>query len=105
MMCQLCHQDEQWHREHHPKHAFVGPEDDPVLSVDPGPKMPSVSMRGDPVLRLALVKAGLIEEGQIQEAEFWVREAAEQGAGVVVEEGEFKLLSVNEWISRMAART
>lgn len=103
MICQLCHQTEEWHREHHPKHAFVGPDDDPRLHEDPGPEKPSVSMRGDPVLRLALVKAGVIEEGQISEAEFWVREAAAAGSAVVIEDGGFKLLTLEEWITRAAA--
>jgi hypothetical protein len=105
MMCQLCHQDGEWHRTHHPKHAFVGPDDDPVLieALVQSPP-PSNSMRGDPVLRLALVKAGLLLDEQIFEAEVWVREAASAGGAVVVENGEFKLLSVDEWISRVAAR-
>lgn len=104
MICQLCHQDDQWHREHKPKHAFVGPDDDPILLADPGPVVPPTTQRGDPVLRLALVKSGALTDHQIFEAEIWIREAAETGKAVVVEDGVFKLLDVDEWISRMASR-
>ena len=61
-----------------------------------------MSMRGDPVLRLALIKAGVITELNLAESETWLRTAAEQGMAVVLEEGEFHLVSIEDWIKHMA---
>jgi hypothetical protein len=66
------------------------------------PTPPVNSVRGDPVLRLALVKAKVLEEGQIFEAEVLIRTAAEEGLAVVVVDGQFKLLSIEEWIMHTA---
>lgn len=101
-LCQICHRDEEWHRIHRPRHAFVGPDDDPRLRLDT-PTPPDMSVRGDPVLRLAMVKAGVLTDMQIFEAEVWVRQAAERGMAVVVDNGEFKLLTIEEWITWTAA--
>lgn len=102
VLCQLCHQDDQWHREHKPKHKFVGPDDDPRLVMDVPPQ-PDRSVRGDPVLRLALVKAGVVTDGDIMEAEILIRTAAEEGMAVVVEDGQYRLLSIEDWILHTAA--
>jgi hypothetical protein len=100
-LCQICQQPWEWHEQHHPRHQFIGSEDDPRLGLAQVPT-PSNSMRGDPVLRLALIKAGVISEVNISEAEVWVREAAATGQAVVVDSGEFKLVSIEEWIKALA---
>jgi len=101
MICQICHQPWEWHQSHKPRHEFVGTGDDPRLGQAQAPAAPSTSMRGDPVLRLALVKAGVISEADIAEAEVWVREAASSGQAVVVDGGQYGLVSVEDWIKRL----
>jgi hypothetical protein len=102
-VCIVCLQTKEWHRVHHPKHKFVSEGEEPKLEEEQAPTSPSNSMRGDPVLRLALIRAGVIDEAQVAEAEIWVREAAAQGGAVTIENGEYKLLTIEEWIGRMAA--
>jgi hypothetical protein len=56
----------------------------------------------DPVLRLTLIKLGVLTEADLSEAEVWIRQAADQGLAVSVADGEFVLLSIEEWIARLA---
>lgn len=100
--CQVCHMTREWHEQHKPRHSYIADGDDPRLGQPTPPVQLPSALRGDPVLRLALVKSGVIPETAIQEAEVWVREAAASGQAVVVDGGEFKLISVEEWIKAMA---
>jgi len=83
-------------------HGFAAEGADAVLAKPPEPPQPSVSMRGDPVLRLAMLKMGVIKEGDLAEAETWIRAAAEQGMAVVVEHHQYHLVSIEEWIKSLA---
>ena len=98
---QICQQTREWHDLHHPHHAFIEDGDDVRLGRAETPSAIPVN-RGDPVLRLALIKAGVISEKDLTEAEVWLREASSSGKAVVVEEGEFKLISIEEWIKALA---
>ena len=97
-ICQVCSQTEGWHRQHNPMHSFVAEGEAPRLGVPPDPIPPPTTMRGDPILRLALLKAGVITEPDLATAEKWMRTAAEQGMTVSVEDGEYKILSIEDWI-------
>jgi len=101
-VCQVCHQSKEWHDTHRPHHIFVKFGEEPRLAEAQPPTPPPLRM-GDPVLRLALIKAGVLREQDITEAEVWLREAANEGMAVVVVEGGYKLLSIEEWIDREAS--
>lgn len=100
-ICRICSQTKEWHKIHQPKHQFVGLNDSDSLHEVPSPTPAPIKM-GDPVLRLTLIKAKVITEADITESEVWLREAANQGKAVVVVDGEFKLLTIEEWIAREA---
>jgi hypothetical protein len=103
-VCQVCHQDEQWHMDHKPRHFFVREGEAPRLGeVIPPTAHPSTRI-GDPVLRLALIKAGVLAEGDLSEADVWLRESANQGMAVIVEDGTYKLVAIEEWIAREAGK-
>ena len=102
-LCQICRQDEDWHREHKPKHKFIAEGETPRLMEEPAEVTPTPGLRGDPVLRLALLKAGVLTDMNLLEAEVWIREAANAGGAVVIEDGEFKVLSLEAWIAKMAS--
>lgn len=100
--CQVCSQTEGWHIQHNPMHRFVAEGEAPRLEEAPSPVMPSMTLRGDPVLRLALIKLGVISEADLNEAEVWLRQAGEQNMAVVVEGHAFKLVSIEDWIKHTA---
>jgi hypothetical protein len=70
--CKLCGNDQAWHREHTEiAHRYYPPDGD--LSNLNGKRekreeKKPVAMPGDPVLRIALMKAGLLTPQQIEEA-------------------------------------
>jgi hypothetical protein len=70
--CRMCGQSEQWHRDNSPRHQFT-PRDSassPTLTNDqPQVQMEHVNLPFDPVLRLALVNAGVITAAQLSQAE------------------------------------
>lgn len=101
-ICQVCSQTEGWHIQHRPMHSFVAEGEAPRLAETPPPPQPVMNMRGDPVLRLALLKAGVITEQNLGEAEVWLRQAAEQNLAVVYEGETFKLVSIEDWIKHTA---
>jgi hypothetical protein len=55
------------------------------------PPRDEVHIAGDPVLRLALMKLGIITPMSLDEAEMWMREASRQGKALTVTDGQFTL--------------
>lgn len=89
--CRTCGQTWAWHEEHKPRHKFVDADSD--LPDGLGPKAqkkgekPAVIQKGwpsDPVLRIALVRKGILSMADIEAAEAELREAAGRGGGVVL---------------------
>ena len=99
-LCMVCRQTFQWHVENKPLHEFVREGEAPNIRERQTPT-PPVMKGGDPILRLALIKAGVITEANLAVTETWIRQAADQGMMVAVVDGEFKLFSIEEWISRL----
>ncbi len=78
-VCKYCHKDRQWHRDHpEVKHEFttngplqaksspVAPPPGDVPSSVPAPRpLPP----GDPVLRMALIRAGVLSPQQLTDVE------------------------------------
>jgi len=104
MTCLTCGQSLEWHQQNRPHHEFSS-ESGAMKVPEPTPEAPPTPIRngGDAVLRMALLKAGVITEGQLKQAQLWVEKAAERGHALVVEpdpdwEGErqFRLLSFEE---------
>jgi hypothetical protein len=102
-LCTTCAQPWQWHLDHKPRHEFTNPGEDSRVKEPPAPV--TAPRLGDPVLRLALIKAGVIKELNLDEAQIWLNEAVQQGKAVVVVDGEFKLMDFADMVSHtMAAR-
>jgi len=103
-ICDTCGLRRWWHEENNPSHAFVGEEGGPmrVSEVPTRVSPPSSVTPGDLILRLALVKAGIVTEMQLTESEAWVREAARTGKALVVDQGEFLLDSVEGVAEKVA---
>lgn len=102
-VCQVCRQSREWHNHHAPRHRFVGPNDSlENWGIEEPPTPPIVAARGgDMILRLALVKAGVISELDLTAAQVWMQEAQNHGMAVVVEAGEYKLVPVEEMLARL----
>jgi hypothetical protein len=70
--CRMCGQSQQWHLDMNPRHPFT-PRDgasSPTLTVmDDSPVIRQMDTPFDPVLRLALVNAGVITAEQLSQAE------------------------------------
>ena len=96
-ICQVCRQTLRWHEENKPRHEFIRLGESPNIHEREVPA-PTPLKSGDPVLRMALMKLGVLTETDLTETETWIRHAAEQGMAVTVVEGEFKLLTIEEWI-------
>lgn len=72
--CLICGKDEQWHRENNPAHAFSldgrltraqrQPDAKPVSQ-----ERPRIQGGGDPVLRMALIRKGIITPEDLTQVE------------------------------------
>lgn len=96
-ICLDCSNTRQWHREHRPKHMFRSDPDQPALTptgrssalgkndtLSPGriqamPPSAQIHIPMDPVLRLALIDAGILTLEQLEAAE---KKAASLGLAV-----------------------
>jgi hypothetical protein len=102
-LCSTCGNTWQWHQDHKPRHDFVNAGEEAKLQ-QPTPPLPAPKS-GDPILRLALIKTGVILEKDLDEAQLWLNEAIQQGKAVVVENNAYQLVDFAEQIQRiMAAR-
>jgi hypothetical protein len=88
--CRVCGQTRRWHMEHQPHHVFsltsampTTPEIEAKKQELEHPQKPR--LQGDIVLRMALLKAGLLGEQDLEEARTWMEKAAEFGKAVVLE--------------------
>lgn len=99
--CGVCRQTRKWHMEYNPHHMFV--EEGGKLQPVPPPQVPQMQqprMLGDMVLRLALLKAGVISDLDLAEAKLWIEKGAELGLAVMLElDGEtgtlrYRLMSI-----------
>jgi hypothetical protein len=108
MTCKVCGQTEEWHQEHKPMHEYSG---DVGQIVVPEPKQPGKPpmQRGDLVLRMALLKKGLITEVELGEAELWVEQAQLRNQALTVEPDpagggwRFRLVDFDAWIAEQLA--
>jgi hypothetical protein len=93
-ICNTCGMRRWWHEENQPRHEFTLDEAairlPQVPASTPGPPQ---MQSGDLVLRLALLKAGVITETNLTEAEVWVREAQRTGKALIVGDDGFVLES------------
>lgn len=106
-LCQVCNLSWDWHQEHKPKHRFIGVDETPILVEDKPPPTPTVSRAGDPVLRLALIHAGILTEGELTQATQWMEAARQEGKALLVlptEDGGMKyvLMDINEAMTAKA---
>ena len=97
-ICRTCGNTESWHRDNDPHHPFVDKNSDQPDGLGPRKKKDkdqdggkarseAVVRQGfpsDPVLRVALVRKGILSMADIEAAELELREAAERGGGVVL---------------------
>lgn len=90
-ICDDCGLRRWWHEQNETRHTFKLKDDKGPKKLEPAPPPPKPMMLGDPVIRAALVKCGVLTEIQITEAEAWVREAARQGKALVIQEGSYTL--------------
>lgn len=68
--CRMCGQTRSWHQENGPRHQFTLPDGStPLKAPDEVPEMKRVDLPFDPVLRMALINAGVITTDQLRQAE------------------------------------
>ena len=71
-LCKLCGNTQQWHRETPTQHQFI-PMDGDLSGINARkekPKQPTqVQPQGDPVLRIALLRAGVLTPDDLKKAE------------------------------------
>lgn len=68
--CSLCGQTRSWHQENGPRHHFtLSDGSTPLKMSDEVPQMKRVDLPFDPILRMALVNAGVITTDQLRQAE------------------------------------
>lgn len=77
MLCRICNQDEKWHKDHRPRHAY---SPDSTLFRKAG-EMPARKLPSDPVLRLVLIRKGVISGDDLSAVEKEL-----ESAGVIVVE-------------------
>lgn len=93
-LCDSCGLRKWWHDQNSPEHPFrsVGDKGERFKQDQPPP--PTPIQLGDPIARVALIRAGVLTEMQLTEAEAWVREASRQGKALVVTHEGFELVEV-----------
>lgn len=72
--CSICGKDERWHRENEVLHAFsldgrLKKAESPPPSKPVSQERPKVNIQGDPVLRMALIRAGVITPEDLTQVE------------------------------------
>ena len=72
--CLICGKDEQWHRDNQPNHDFSIDgrltKRAPSQASDPSSQnRPRINMGGDPVLRMALIRKGVITPEDLTQVE------------------------------------
>jgi len=109
-LCLVCGQTRRWHMEHNPHHEFSSTSSTPQVPEQTKIKDPSspVGLRGDVVLRLTLLRKGLVSEAELEETRFLVERAAEMGRALVLEPEQgsltgwrFNLVTQEELVKRM----
>lgn len=98
VLCTTCGQNEQWHHDHKPRHAFTNPGEETRRVDQPAPTPTPRS--GDPLLRLVLMKKGLICQDDFDVAERFLSVAQQLNRAVLVEDGEYKLVDMAEFLQR-----
>jgi hypothetical protein len=105
-LCGACGRTRQWHRDNHPHHQFVG-DDGPLQAVEIKSETLQRVTSGDAVLRLALVKAGVLTDEDLDQAEKMLR-LAQQHQNVAVsvnpETRQYEMLSIDDLAKRVAGR-
>jgi len=99
MKCAICENTWAWHQANKPQHAFMAEGEGGRLV--PVSEIEQPQAKGDLILRLALVKAGVITDADLNEAEQQVNKARELGRVLMLEpdaEGvlQWRLLSMDE---------
>ena len=82
--CITCGQTEDWHRDHKPRHTFTTEAGTPLEETPSPAPPPTVGGSGDPVLRLALLRAGVLTEENLSQATQWLQAARENGQAVLI---------------------
>jgi hypothetical protein len=105
-LCGMCHQTLKWHREHKPRHAFVGVGEParlphPTENTGPTPTVTNSGMKGDPVLRAVLLRKGMIHEEDLTQMEKVFETARDSSKVVVVSEGHVAMLAVDELLEEI----
>lgn len=77
-ICSVCKQSREWHKEHHPRHAFqseggVIEAAAPESSGGPSSNPPAPRLPGDPILRALLIRKGLISAEELDAVEAELR--------------------------------
>jgi hypothetical protein len=95
-VCRICGQTFSWHQDNRPRHPFIEKHSDRVMPLGKNkeekkqqdkPKKVVLETRewpSDPILRIALVKKGILTQADILAAEAELREAAESGGVIQV---------------------
>jgi hypothetical protein len=95
-VCDTCGLRRWWHDQNGPQHEFRGAEDKVPQGnrMETPPEPPTPMRLGDPVLRAALIRRGVLNESDFDEAEAWLREAARQGKALIVDSTGYSLQEV-----------
>jgi hypothetical protein len=83
--CFVCGQTRRWHMEHRPHHVFSTTSNTPQLPKEEQAEPTRPRLQGDLVLRLTLLKKGLVSEAELEETRVWVEKAAEFGKAIILE--------------------
>lgn len=96
-VCKMCGRDEDWHNVHRARHPFIPKDSDAVMPLKPKKNQPDKAdtkkkkvvletreWPSDPILRIALVKKGILTQADIIAAEAELREAAASGSVIQV---------------------
>jgi hypothetical protein len=107
-VCAVCGQTRRWHMEHKPHHEFSVDSTVPTVPQPKPQELQSPQLRGDIVLRLTLLRKGLVSEAELEETRSLVERAAEMGRALVLEPEpgsltgwRFNLVTQEELVKRM----
>lgn len=81
--CRVCGQTREWHMIHRPYHVFTN--DSTRISLPGPPPQQRPMLVGDMVLRLTLLKKGIVTDFELAETKLWFERAAEMGQVVILE--------------------
>lgn len=82
--CRRCGQTEEWHRDNRPQHRFDTEAGPLTMDSQPGEK-PRLNTSGDPILRIALIRAGILTPQEIDQAAKDFENAQSTGQPIVIE--------------------